>query len=91
MKALAVGDKNAGTSREELLTILEHKFTAGHLFPHRAHPIEMFLTSRHTACLRSQTTADNPLDLLALSAQYRLRHTTIRNACMHGKDEMALL
>ena len=66
VKALAVGDKNAGTSLEELLIILEHKFTAGHLFPHRAHPTEMFLTGRHTACLCSQTAADNPLDLLAL-------------------------
>ena len=91
VKAFAVGDKNAGTSREELLISLEHKFTAGHLFPHCAHPIEMFLASRRTACLCSQTAADNPLDLLALPAQYRHKYTTIRNTYMYCKDQMALL
>ena len=55
MKAFAVGDKNTGTRREKLLVILNHKITTGRLFPHCAHPIEMFLAGRHTACLCSQT------------------------------------
>ena len=55
---LAVGDKNAGPSLQELFVVLEHKFTADHLFLRCAHPINMFLTGRHTACLCSQTAAD---------------------------------
>ena len=69
VKAFAVGDKNTGRSREELLMILEQKFTGGHLFPHRPHPIEMLLAGRHAACLCSQTAADNPLGILALPPQ----------------------
>ena len=90
-KAFAVGDKNTGTRREKLFVILKHKITTGHMFPHCAHPIEMFLASRHTACLCSQTAADNPLDLLALPAQHRHKNTTIRDACMYCKNEMTLL
>ena len=86
VQAFAVGDKNTGTRREKLFVILKHKFTTGHLLP-----VEMFLASRHTACLCSQqTAADNPLDL-ALPAQHRHRNATIRDACMYCKNEMTLL
>ena len=91
LQTFAVGEKNTVTRREKLFAILKHKFTTGHLLPYCAHPVDMCLASRQTACLCSQTAADNPLDLLALPAQHRHKNATIRDVCMYCKNEMTLL